>query len=107
VFLAGELYAPDDAVTAGLIDRVVAPEELAGAAGHLAKTLARSPGRAFAQTKTQLREATLARYQAARTRQREAFPRTGCSTRREGAHRGDARGDEGEEEVTRACAASW
>lgn len=73
VFLGGELYAPEEAAVAGLVDRVVVPGELMPGALALAAQLARSPGVAFAQTKRALREPTMQRYEAVRARQREAF----------------------------------
>jgi len=72
-FLAGELYAPDEATAAGVLDRVVAPEALAEEAGKLAARLATSPGVAYAQTKAALRQPTLARIESARAERREAF----------------------------------
>ena len=73
VFLGGELFTPDDAVIAGLIDRVVAPEALLGEARALAAQLGRSPGSAFVLTKAALREPTLTRYESVRAKHREGF----------------------------------
>lgn len=73
VFLAGELFTPADAVAAGLLDRVVPADQLIPTATAFASQLAKSPGIAFSQTKSALREPTLQRYEAVRGRQAKAF----------------------------------
>jgi enoyl-CoA hydratase len=73
LFLAGELYGPDEAVAAGLIDKAVAPEALVQEAVALAGRLGKTPGSAFSRTKIALREPTLERYEAVRAQRKEAF----------------------------------
>jgi enoyl-CoA hydratase len=60
-----EVYAPEDAVDAGFLDRVVAPTELAATAEHAAHELARLDLTAHARTKLRLREHALASLRAA------------------------------------------
>jgi enoyl-CoA hydratase len=60
-----EVFAPDDAVAAGLLDRVVPAGELAEAARSTAARLAQLDAGAHAQTKLRTREATLQALRAA------------------------------------------
>lgn len=73
VFLGGELFAPEDARVAGLVDRVVEPDGLLASAAALAAQLGRSPGVAYARTKSSLREPTMTRYESVRSAHREVF----------------------------------
>jgi enoyl-CoA hydratase len=59
-----EIYDPAGAVTAGFLDRVVAPEQVEAAALEAARALAALPGRAHAQTKRSLRGPALERIRA-------------------------------------------
>jgi len=63
--LNAEIYGPEQAVAAGFLDRVVAPEELASNALTTAAELAKLPAMAFALTKQRLREDGLARLHQA------------------------------------------
>ncbi|PIE19980.1 MAG: enoyl-CoA hydratase [Proteobacteria bacterium] len=58
--LQAKIYDPAGAVTAGWLDRVVAPEALAEAAMTEAKALAALPRRAYAATKLSLRSQAIA-----------------------------------------------
>lgn len=60
-----EMFAPDDAVTAGFLDRVVAPDELASAAHDAARRLAELPRPVFVATKQRARAPTIAALGAA------------------------------------------
>jgi enoyl-CoA hydratase len=60
-----ELFAPDDAVTAGLLDRVVPAGELADAARAAAAQLAALPRAVYAQTKQRTRADGLRALRAA------------------------------------------
>ena len=73
VFLAGELFAPADAMAAGLLDRVVEPDELLPAALALAAQVGKSPGAAFRVTKHALRAPAATRYRHERERHRDSF----------------------------------
>lgn len=53
-----------EAATVGLVDRVVAPDELMDSALHEAERLARIPEQTFALTKTQLRREAIGRMDA-------------------------------------------
>jgi enoyl-CoA hydratase len=59
-----EIYAPESAVDAGFLDRVVAPEALIDEAVAEAQRLAGLPGTAHAATKRQIRSAVLARMRS-------------------------------------------
>jgi len=60
VYLA-RAYSPDDAVTMGMIDEVVEPEELMGRAIEVAERLARIPAATFEAMKTIIRQPALDR----------------------------------------------
>jgi enoyl-CoA hydratase len=60
-----EMYAPDDAVTAGFLDRVVPTGELGGVARATAAGLARLDGRVHAATKRRARAQALQAVRAA------------------------------------------
>lgn len=60
-----EIYTPDDAVTAGMLDRAVPPAELADAARSAAARLAALDPAAHAATKLRTREPTLHAIRAA------------------------------------------
>jgi len=60
-----EVYAPDDAVAAGMLDRVVPAADLADAARAAAARLAQLDAGAHAATKLRTREATLQALRAA------------------------------------------
>ncbi len=59
-----EIYGPEDAVDAGYLDRVAAPEELEGVLLEEAGRLAELPGRAFAETKQRQRGLVAERIRA-------------------------------------------
>ncbi|MBI2944523.1 MAG: enoyl-CoA hydratase/isomerase family protein [Candidatus Wallbacteria bacterium] len=73
VILQGELFGPDAAAAAGLVERVTEPDRLIDEAVSLAARLARAPGVAFAHTKKSLLAASLARMQSEQDAHREAF----------------------------------
>lgn len=56
--LTGETFGPDDALRMGLIDEVVAPDDLMTEAVRRARALARIPAPIYAATKEQLHRAT-------------------------------------------------
>ena len=58
--VTGVLLSPQEAVTAGFLDALVAPEALAGAAREAATTLAGIDAAAHAATKLRARETVLA-----------------------------------------------
>lgn len=62
--LGGATYLPDDALARGWIDELVEPGELLAGAIAAAKKLAMLSPPAFAQTKTQIRQAVSERYAA-------------------------------------------
>ncbi len=62
--LHAKIYAPEDAVRAGWLDRVVPPEELEAAAIAEARRLAQLPARAYAMTKRSLRRAMITHVRA-------------------------------------------
>jgi len=55
----GEMYEPDEAVVAGLLDRVVAPDQVEGAVAALAKTLRSLHAPSHSLAKQRLRRATV------------------------------------------------
>lgn len=59
-----EIYAPEDAVDAGFLDRLVAPEDLVTTAMEEARRLAQLPRGAFVGTRRLVREKTLAGIEA-------------------------------------------
>ncbi|MCE9583787.1 MAG: enoyl-CoA hydratase/isomerase family protein [Planctomycetes bacterium] len=59
VALTGRTWGPEEALSRGLVDELVAPEELFARALAQANAFAAVPARAFALTKFQLRSATL------------------------------------------------
>src|SRR5262249_46302861 len=61
IIYTGRTYTPSDAVTAGLIDEVVAPENLLTRAVETAERLSRIPPRAFELSKSQIRREALER----------------------------------------------
>lgn len=61
--LFARLYDPEEAVTVGYLDAVVEGEKLMAQAMAEAAALTKLPGKAFAGTKTRLREYTLARIE--------------------------------------------
>jgi len=64
--LLADVFSPDEAVAAGFLDRVVAPDELVEAAGAVARAIAAGLDRqAHAATKQRLRAAVLADLAAA------------------------------------------
>jgi enoyl-CoA hydratase len=58
--LQSRLYSPDDAVTVGYLDQVVAPDALLTTATATATALAKLPTAAYAATKRRLRAKTIA-----------------------------------------------
>jgi enoyl-CoA hydratase len=60
-----EMYAPDDAVAAGFLDRVVPAADLARAAREVAERLAALPAEVHAASKLRAREASLCAIRAA------------------------------------------
>jgi enoyl-CoA hydratase/carnithine racemase len=63
--VTGDLYGPDEAVTAGFLDEVVAPGELAARSRDVARGLACVDFEAHAATKLRVRGASLAALRAA------------------------------------------
>jgi enoyl-CoA hydratase len=63
--LTANMYAPEEAVAAGLLDRVVAPEELAAASRQAAEELAGLDMAAHSATKQRVRERALDALRAA------------------------------------------
>lgn len=63
--IMAKLYDPAAAVTAGYLDRVVAPDALDAAAMDAAKALAGLDATAYAETKRRLRQPTIDRIEAA------------------------------------------
>lgn len=63
--LNAEIYDPETAVSAGFLDRVVAPEEVVPAAQQVAAELAKLPAHSFAYTKQRVREEALVRLRKA------------------------------------------
>jgi enoyl-CoA hydratase len=59
-----EIYAPDSAVDAGFLDRVVAPDELLTVAEEEARRLGQLPSAPLVRTRKLLREETLGRIEA-------------------------------------------
>ncbi len=59
-----EIYAPDSAVDAGFLDRVVAPDDLFAAALEESQRLAQLPRAPFARTRGLVREEVLERIEA-------------------------------------------
>jgi len=68
-----EAYAPDDAVLAGFLDRIVAPAELADVARATAAALAKLPRHAFTATKLRTRAEALKAVRAAIEADDDAF----------------------------------
>ncbi|MBV8517003.1 MAG: enoyl-CoA hydratase/isomerase family protein [Acidobacteria bacterium] len=58
---SGRTLPPDDALRVGLVDEVVAIDELPARASAVARQLASVPAQAFAATKRQLRDAAISR----------------------------------------------
>ncbi|MBI3890684.1 MAG: enoyl-CoA hydratase/isomerase family protein [Candidatus Wallbacteria bacterium] len=73
VILQGELFLPEAAAAAGLVERVVEPSELLDRAVAAAARLGRTPGEAFARTKKALLAESVSRIHAERGEHREAF----------------------------------
>src|SRR5207253_1844506 len=69
-----EVFAPDDAVAAGFLDRVVPGAQLASAAHEVAATLTRLDASVHAATKRRARGPALAAVRAAIEADAEAFP---------------------------------
>ncbi len=69
----GRTLSARDALAAGLIDEVVAPNVLPGRAQELARQLARIPPPAFRTTKKSLRAAALERIDAGQSQDQEAL----------------------------------
>jgi enoyl-CoA hydratase len=65
VVITAEIFAPDDAVRAGFLDRVVEPAELQSEALAIATRLGQLDMPAFTDTKRRMREGTLASLRAA------------------------------------------
>jgi enoyl-CoA hydratase len=63
--ILAEVFSPEDAVTAGFLDRVVPAADLASAATEAARTLAQLDRRALAATKQRLRAPALRAIRAA------------------------------------------
>jgi enoyl-CoA hydratase len=63
--LCGELYTPEQALSCGMVDRVVPPDELVEAGMAMARAMAAVPREAFAATKLVLRKEHQARIAAA------------------------------------------
>jgi enoyl-CoA hydratase len=66
LILSGRALLPEEALTEGLVDAVVAPEALIAEAMKAAETLAERPLDAFALTKRQMRASAMARIAANR-----------------------------------------
>ena len=58
--LTGEMFAPEEAMTAGFLDRVIAADDLHCAADAIAADLAKLDAASHASSKARLRKATLA-----------------------------------------------
>jgi enoyl-CoA hydratase len=75
--LAARIYAPDDALAAGFLDEVVAPDEVIARATDEAARLAALPRGAYAGTKQRLRGKTIAYILATIDDDMRAFARDG------------------------------
>ncbi|MCG8591298.1 MAG: crotonase/enoyl-CoA hydratase family protein [Proteobacteria bacterium] len=63
--VTGDMYAPDEAVTAGFLDELVAPEALAARSRDVAEGLREVDFEAYRQTQARIREAGLKALRAA------------------------------------------
>jgi enoyl-CoA hydratase len=70
------MYAPEEAVEAGLLDRVVPPEELAAASREAAEELAGLDLAAHAATKLRVRDDALKALRAAVEAELASLPKT-------------------------------
>jgi enoyl-CoA hydratase/carnithine racemase len=59
ILLSGALYDPEEAQALGLVDKVVAPEDLPATARHVAREMAQKDPAAFRSLKRLLRQPTL------------------------------------------------
>jgi enoyl-CoA hydratase len=73
VLLAGKLLTPEEAVEAGILHRIVAPEALLGEATSIARELGAKPELAFRHSKLALRAPMVRRIEATREEAHELF----------------------------------